>query len=45
MNYSPWGCKASDMTEQLSLSFSFIIRNSDGKFLFFCENLLVLLTY
>ena len=44
--YSPWGCKASDMTEQLSLSFSFlIIRNSDGKFLFFCENLLVLLTY
>ena len=38
--------KESDLTEQLSLSFSFlIIRNSDGDFLFFCENLLVLLTY
>ena len=23
MGYSPWGCKESDMTEQLSLSFSF----------------------
>ena len=28
MDYSSWGCKESDMTEQLSLSYVFVIRDT-----------------